>query len=391
MLAGLADGLVAVFPVVRGAPDDSCSYLCSHTANRSKFGIADDDVRQNPYPVKAMEVVNSGSEVWCTNGPGLLVVDCAALEIRRRLEPFCAPSVATSLVCSSECRGEEVVWCLDDRANSLVMYHAATYQLCARYFCGDPNPLRDVFPVGPVGLEPLDGHAASPARLKGDRIADVSIMYSEELGTQILTHQDSVTDYCSMSSRSSSPARGAPLSPTSSSSAPSSSLAEDPDGLREPAAGCDRAEHELSPVDGDAFSQHLQAVKVLAVKDVIWVPRWVSGWPRGGARPCACAPLWGGRCKGASSCCQDRQAGLPYSGIPRGLFSEPGKGCARPMRPQRPWGAAGPVGSELPLGLCVSPPRGPLCNPGFAAACPSAPCSVSPAPRAPHPARPLLV
>ncbi|ELK24186.1 Leucine-rich repeat serine/threonine-protein kinase 1 [Myotis davidii] len=34
-----------------------------------------------------------------------------------------------------------------------------------------------------------------------------------------------------------------------------------------------RSEQELSPVDGEAFSQHLQAVKVLAVKDVIWVPR----------------------------------------------------------------------------------------------------------------------
>ncbi|ELK02289.1 Leucine-rich repeat serine/threonine-protein kinase 1 [Pteropus alecto] len=198
VLAGLADGLVAVFSVVRGTPDDSCSYLCSHTANRSKFGIADDDVRQNPYPVKAMEVVNSGSEVWCSNGPGLLVVDCAALEIRRRLEPFCAPSLVTSIVCSSECRGEEVVWCLDDRANSLVMYHSATYQLCARYFCGDPNPLRDVFPVGPAGLEPLDGHVASPAGPGGDCIADVTIIYSEDLGTQILTHQDSVTDYCSL-------------------------------------------------------------------------------------------------------------------------------------------------------------------------------------------------
>ncbi|XP_039700050.1 leucine-rich repeat serine/threonine-protein kinase 1 isoform X2 [Pteropus medius] len=264
VLAGLADGLVAVFSVVRGAPDDSCSYLCSHTANRSKFGIADDDVRQNPYPVKAMEVVNSGSEVWCSNGPGVLVVDCAALDIRRRLEPFCAPSLVTSIVCSSECRGEEVVWCLDDRANSLVMYHSATYQLCARYFCGDPNPLRDVFPVGPAGPEPLDGHVASPAGPGGDCIADVTIIYSEDLGTQILTHQDSVTDYCSLSSGASSPTRGAPLSPASSSSAPSSAHAEDPPRLREP---------ELSPVDADAFSQHLQAVKVLAVKDVIWVPR----------------------------------------------------------------------------------------------------------------------
>uniref|UniRef100_A0A452VJN2 non-specific serine/threonine protein kinase n=1 Tax=Ursus maritimus TaxID=29073 RepID=A0A452VJN2_URSMA len=262
VLAGLDDGLVAVFPVVRGAPDNSCSYLCSHTANRSKFNIPDEDTRQNPYPVKAMEVVNSGSEVWYSNGPGLLVIDCAALEISRRLEPYSAPSVVTSVVCSSECRGEEVVWCLDDRANSLVMYHAATYQLCARYFCGDPSPLRDMFPVRPLGPQSPDSHAAGPKEPEGDGIADVSIMYSEELGTQILTHQDSLTDYCSMSSYSSnSPHRA----PASSSSLPCS-----------PASSSSVSEHDLTPVDGEAFSQHLQAVRILAVKDVIWVPRYVS-------------------------------------------------------------------------------------------------------------------
>ncbi|XP_037001810.2 leucine-rich repeat serine/threonine-protein kinase 1 isoform X1 [Artibeus jamaicensis] len=280
VLAGLADGLVAVFPVVRGAPDDSCSYLCSHTANRAKFSIPDEDARQNPYPVKAMEVVNSGSEVWYSNGPGLLVIDCATLDISRRLEPYTAPSVVTSVVCSSECRGEEVVWCLDDKANSLVMYHSATYQLCARYFCGDPNPLRDMFPVHPSGLEPPDSHTASPKEPEGDSIADVSIMYSNELGTQILTHQDSLTDYCSMSSYSSSPPHRAPLSPlslpcspASSSSMPFSTDGEDTDRLLEPTTGSDRPEQELSPVGGEAFSRHLQAVKVLAVKDVIWVPR----------------------------------------------------------------------------------------------------------------------
>ncbi|XP_036211675.1 leucine-rich repeat serine/threonine-protein kinase 1 isoform X3 [Myotis myotis] len=273
LLAGLADGLVAAFPVVRGAPEDSCSYLCSHTANRSKFSIPDEDVRQNPYPVTAMEVVNSGSEVWYSNGPGLLVIDCAGLDISRRLEPYAAPSAVTSLVCSSDCGGEEVVWCLDDRANLLVMYHSATYQLCARYFCGDPNPGRDVFPVRPSGLEPPDGPGASRQEPEADSIADVSIMYSKELGTQILTHQDSLTDYCSMSSYSSSPPRRAPLSPDSSSSVLFSTDGEGSDRLLEPTAGSDRSEQELSPVDGEAFSQHLQAVKVLAVRDVIWVPR----------------------------------------------------------------------------------------------------------------------
>lgn len=291
VLAGLADGLVAVFPVVRGIPKDSCSYLCSHTANRSKFGIPDEDVRQNPYPVRAMEVVNSGTEVWYSNGPGLLVIDCMNLEITQRLEPFSAPSVVLSLVSSSECRGEEVVWGLDDRANCLVMYHSATYQLCARYFCGEPNPLRDMFPVNPSGLEPPDSHLGSPKGPEGHSIADVSIMYSKELGMQILTHQDSLTDYCSMSSYSSSPPHRAPPSPSSLPYSPSSSSSgpftncEEVDRLRQPTVG---SENDLSPVDGDTFSQHLQAVKVLAVKDVIWVPRWVSGR---GAFPRMCTTL----------------------------------------------------------------------------------------------------
>ncbi|KAM9183729.1 leucine-rich repeat serine/threonine-protein kinase 1-like [Dugong dugon] len=281
VLAGLSDGLVAVFPVSRGAPDDSCCYLCSHTANRSVFSIPDEDVRQNPYPVRAMEVVNSGSEVWYSNGPGLLVIDCSALEIRRRLEPYSAPSVVTSIVCSSECRGEEVVWCLDDKANSLVMYHSATYQLCARYFCGDPSPMRDMFPVHPAGPEPPVSPAAGPQELEGDRLADVSIIYSEELGTQILAHQDSLTDYCSMSTYSSSSPRRATRSPASLPSSPASFSSmpfsctdyENPDRLHEPGTCSDRSEQELSPVDGDAFSQHLQAVKILAVRDLIWVPR----------------------------------------------------------------------------------------------------------------------
>ncbi|XP_053437826.1 leucine-rich repeat serine/threonine-protein kinase 1 isoform X2 [Nycticebus coucang] len=278
VLAGLADGLMAVFPVARGSPTDSCSYLCSHTANRSKFGISDEDVRQNPYPVKAMEVVNSGSEVWYSNGPGLLVIDCAALDITRRLEPYSAPSVVTSVVCGSDGRGEEVVWCLDNKANSLVMYHSATYQLCARYFCGDPSPLRDTFPVGPLAMEVPGSHEACGK--EGEPITDVSIMFSGELGTQILTHQDSLTDYCSMSSYSSSPpcrtARSPcslPSSPASSSSVPFSTDCEDSDRLHEPSATPDRSEHDLSPLDGEPFSQHLQAVKVLAVRDLIWVPR----------------------------------------------------------------------------------------------------------------------
>ncbi|KAM4826424.1 leucine-rich repeat serine/threonine-protein kinase 1 [Thomomys bottae] len=274
VLAGLADGLVAVFPVVRGVPRDGCSYLCSHTANRAKFRIADADARQNPYPVCAMEVANSGSEVWYSNGPGLLVVDCGTLDIRRRLEPYAAPSVVTALACGSDCRGEEVVWCLDDKANSLVMYHSATYHLCAQYFCGDPSPLRDVFPVQLIASE---SPAPGPVNDEGKAITDVSIIYSKELGTQILSHQDSLTDYCSLSSYSSSPPHRAPTScpssPVSGSSLPFSTDCQDSDRMPKPSVLSDRSDPDLSPLDGETFSQHLQAVKILAVRDLLWVPR----------------------------------------------------------------------------------------------------------------------
>lgn len=273
VLAGLSDGLVAVFSVSQGIPEDSCSYLCSHTANRSQFNIADDDPRQNPYPVKAMEITNSGAEVWYSNGPGILIIDCATMEISRRLEPFSPPSVITSIACNSECHGEEVVWCLDDKSNFLVMYHATTYQLCARYFCGDCSPLRDMFTIQqPLAAIPATAPVTHKAT-ESNPLLDVSIIYSPEAGTQILNHQDSLTDYCSVSS-SSPPNRitrcpsSLPSSPLSSSSAPLSTDFEESDKF-----------HELKPsLDHDAVPagdnvQHLQAVKILPVKDLIWIPR----------------------------------------------------------------------------------------------------------------------
>lgn len=264
VLAGLADGLVAVYPMARGVPEDNCSYLCSHTANRARFGITDDDPRQRPYPVCAMEVVNSGAEVWYSNGPGLLVVDCASLEIGRRLEPYSAPASVVALACGSDSRGEEVVWCLDDRTNTLVLYHATTYQLCARYFCGDPSPLRDTFPVRPPrGPE-------RPLEPEREPMAGVSIMYSEERGMQILSHQDSLTDYCSVSPCASSVPSHTPSSPESP-----CHLARrgSSDQLPELVAGSSPADHDLAPVDREVFSQHLQAAHILPVKDVIWVAR----------------------------------------------------------------------------------------------------------------------
>lgn len=278
MLAGLSDGLVAVFSVAHGIPDDNCSYLCSHTANRSKFSIADSDSRQNPYPVKAMEVTNSGAEVWYSNGPGLLIIDCLTMEISRRLEPYSAPSVITSIACNSECHGEEVVWCLDDRTNFLVMYHVTSYQLCARYYCGDCSPLRDMFTI----QEPFVGIPATTTIAhkvqEGNSLTDMSIIYSQEVGTQILNHQDSLTDYCSMSSYSSSPPHqitrsfsSLPSSPASSSSVPFSTDCEEADKCHELTPPLDPADSNASQASDN--TRRLQAVTILPVKDLIWIPR----------------------------------------------------------------------------------------------------------------------
>ncbi|NWV36007.1 LRRK1 kinase, partial [Grantiella picta] len=274
VLAGLSDGLVAVFSVSQGLPGDNCSYLCSHTANRSKFNISDDDARQNPYPVRAMEVTNSGAEVWYSNGPGILIIDCSCMDISRRLEPFSPPSTITSIACNSECHGEEVVWCLDDKSNFLVMYHASSYQLCARYFCGDCSPLRDMFTIQqpsaaiPATAPISHGAMESPS-------GDMSIMYSPDVGTQILNHQDSLTDYCSVSSYSSSPPNrvtrcpsSLPSSPMSSSSGPFSTDFDESEKFHELKASLD---HDALPA-GDN-TEHLQAVKILPVKDLIWIPR----------------------------------------------------------------------------------------------------------------------
>nr|XP_060611914.1 leucine-rich repeat serine/threonine-protein kinase 1 [Anolis sagrei ordinatus] len=280
VLAGLSDGLIAVFQESQGVPEDSCRYLCSHTANRSRFRLSDDDPRQNPYPVRAMETANNGTEVWYSNGPGLLVIDCAAMEITRRLEPYRPPSVVVSIACSSACGGEEVAWCLDDATNFLVMYYTASYQLCARYFCGDQSPLRDMFALQPPPTSiPTTLTARGSTVPERSSLAGTAILQSQELGIQILNHQDSLTDYCSVSSHSPLPANqmmrsfsSLPSSPTSSSSVPFSTDGEELEKPQEQSLlPVVRPVEDLAPASEDISS--LQAVRILPVKDLIWIPR----------------------------------------------------------------------------------------------------------------------
>ncbi|KAM4748202.1 leucine-rich repeat serine/threonine-protein kinase 1 [Rhinophrynus dorsalis] len=279
VFAGLSDSLVSVFPVINGIPSSDCSYICSRTANRSLFRIPDEDPRQKPYPVVAMEIINSKSEIWYSNGPGVLVVDCTTLEVLKRLEPFNAPSSIMSMTTSLDCNREETVWFLDDKTNFLVMYHAATYKLCARYFCGDCSPLRDMFTVkscsemAPVTLPEVNFNNQCPA--------NISIIYSQERGTQLLSHQDSMTDYCSLSSLSSSSllqrtaksSSSLPSTPVSYNSVLFSTDTEEPDPNQEqrPRMPSESWGSKAPPSEEEKF--RVQAIGILAVKDVLWVPR----------------------------------------------------------------------------------------------------------------------
>uniref|UniRef100_A0A8C5M637 non-specific serine/threonine protein kinase n=2 Tax=Leptobrachium leishanense TaxID=445787 RepID=A0A8C5M637_9ANUR len=277
VFAGMSDSLIAVFPVTDGFPSNDCSYICSRTANRSIFKIGDEDLRQNPYPVLTMDISNGGSKVWYNNGPGILVVNCTSLEVTKRLEPYNAPSSIISITTSMDCNKEETVWCLDDKTNTLVMFHAASYQLCARYFCGDGSPLRDMFTVKPcsematVNLPVLNCFNQCPANM--------TMIYSQDRGRQFISNRDSLTDYCSISSISSFPQEGVrssyslPSTPVSSTSLPGTTDSDDLELSRElrPRIPSESWGSRAPPSEEEKL--RVQAVCVLAVKDLIWVPR----------------------------------------------------------------------------------------------------------------------
>ncbi|XP_048886812.1 leucine-rich repeat serine/threonine-protein kinase 1 isoform X1 [Brienomyrus brachyistius] len=283
VFVGMADGLLAVYMLCDDMPLDGETYLCSHTVNRSQFQLEDTDPRQRPYPVLSMALVRGDSEVWYTNGPGLLVVDRLSLQAVRRLEPYRVPSRIVSLAASSACWGEEAVWCLDDHTNTLLMYHAATYRPCATYACGDASPLRDTFgvtwPSGTACSPPSSPQQDGPEQ--GHSSAEVRILYEENAGTQILCHQDSLTDYCSVSSSACSlehPCRmehsgSWAMSSLASSSVPASPEVEEPDGLRDGIPACPSHTVIAEPALEGHTPPHLQALAVLAVKGTVWIPR----------------------------------------------------------------------------------------------------------------------
>ncbi|KAF1392492.1 hypothetical protein PFLUV_G00028510 [Perca fluviatilis] len=266
VFAGMSDGLVAMYSLVEDLPLEGETYLCLHTLNKTVFALKDSDPRQRPYPVRSMALVSSGSQLWFSNGPGVLVIDCLSLRAVQRLEPYNPPSSIISMTTSFSLWGEEAVWTLDDHTNTLLLYHAASYQLCAKYSCGDSNPLRDVFAVQrPAGVAMVTTTELKPTDQEDNlewTEGEVTLIYSEEAGTQIIQHQDSLTEYCSISSNCSLE----PLGSDCSSTAGLASLASH-SSVPLP------AEDQDQQASTNPTPPHLQAFTVLPVNGTLWIPR----------------------------------------------------------------------------------------------------------------------
>lgn len=149
--------------------------------------------------------------------------------------------------------------------------------LCHCCSCGDSNPLRDVFAIqrGVTAATAADVEATEPEeKLEYWKNGDVTVLYDREAGTQIIQHQESLTDYCSVSSEgsdwSSIAGLGSPLSPSSC-----SLPAEPPDTGRSPSPKAP-ALQDPDPDSGGAEMPpcaQLQAFSVLWVNRTLWIPR----------------------------------------------------------------------------------------------------------------------
>ncbi|KAM9861302.1 leucine-rich repeat serine/threonine-protein kinase 1 [Aulostomus maculatus] len=284
VFAGMSDGLVAVYSLVEELPLEGDTYLCSHTFNKTVFGLKDSDPRQRPYAVRSMALVSSGSQLWLSNGPAVLVIDCVSLQAIRRLETYSPPSTVVSITTSFSLWGEEAVWTLDDHSNTLLLYHTASYQLCAKYCCGDVNPLRDMFTVQrPAGLSAVattDLTTVDPEEKLEWTTGPVTLTFSEEAGTQIIQHQDSLTDYCSISSSCSLEPLGSECSGAAGFSSVGSSHSGPPP-VEQREAGRDQDQQKSTQPEAEleteevvkATPPQLQAFTVLLVKDTLWIPR----------------------------------------------------------------------------------------------------------------------
>lgn len=148
-----------------------------------------------------------------------------------------------------------------------------------RSSCGDSNPLRDVFTIqrGAAAATATKPEGAErEEKLDYWEKGEVTVMYDKEAGTQIIQHQDSVTDYCSLSSEppgsdsSSITGLGSPVSRSSASLSADQLVAG---GNPDQTVSDHQAHQDSAGADGLPCSE-LQAFTVLSVNRTLWVPRY---------------------------------------------------------------------------------------------------------------------
>lgn len=153
------------------------------------------------------------------------------------------------------------------------------------FSCRDSSPLRDVFIVRrPAGVAAVTSTAPDTADHEEEKQdsnhGQVTVIYSEEAGTQIIQHQDSLTDYCSISSDCTLEPPGSDCSSsTGLDSLASHSSAPFPASQEE--AGRDQEQQES--VNSESYLDSaeilnppppkLQAFAVLPVNGTLWIPR----------------------------------------------------------------------------------------------------------------------
>lgn len=147
--------------------------------------------------------------------------------------------------------------------------------------CGDSSPLRDVFTIerGITTATATEVKAAEQEeKLEYWKTGEVTMMYDKEAGTQIIQHQESLTDYCSISSECSLEPAGSDSSSVTGLGSPVSH------GSVSLSADLDRNPSQKAPSpqepDLDAVSTEkppcaqLQAFTILSVNRTLWIPRY---------------------------------------------------------------------------------------------------------------------
>ncbi|XP_057705282.1 leucine-rich repeat serine/threonine-protein kinase 1 isoform X2 [Corythoichthys intestinalis] len=154
VFAGMSDGALVRYGAAEdGLPSGDVAYACPQSSTIEEPG-------RRPAPVTCMLLIGCGSQLWVSDGPGVLVLERHGLSPMRRLKPYEFPSLLVSMAMGFSVWGEESVWTLDDVTDTLVLFHAASFAPCAKYSCGDCSPFRDVFPVSRPSTVGINGEEA---------------------------------------------------------------------------------------------------------------------------------------------------------------------------------------------------------------------------------------